>query len=172
MVSVTCWDILWLWNSTWLFPNLFFFWKQQYLLSGSHLLFATEQQKHLQSGGGDLAAWCKPSEQTPNHSREREEKYGEIKRRAQMLHCRWMLIILMQGQEKNAQWTRCVEEVTPMGKLLAEEQCLLQTGQRRIIHLRVNVADSSCTVFVPQASVDVCWLASDKPNCPYHPLPL
>lgn len=48
----------------------------------------------------DLAAWCNPSEQTPNHSREKEEKYGEIKRRAQMLHCRLMLIILMQGQEK------------------------------------------------------------------------
>lgn len=46
----------------------------------------------------DLAARCKPSEQTPPRSGEEEENYGEIKRRAQMLHCRLMLIIFMQGQ--------------------------------------------------------------------------
>lgn len=46
----------------------------------------------------DLAAWCKPSEQIPNHRGEREKKYGEIKRHSQMLHCRLMLIILVRGQ--------------------------------------------------------------------------
>lgn len=48
----------------------------------------------------------------------RRKKYGEIKSNSQMLHCRLMLIIRVQGQEKtpnNAHCSRCVEEATPMG---------------------------------------------------------
>lgn len=80
-----------------------------YLLSGRHLLFLTEQQKHLRP------AECWPPGVSPVSRHqiiergEREGKYGEMKTDSQMLRCRLMLLT----KDRRGKSSRCVEEEAP-----------------------------------------------------------
>lgn len=91
---------------------------RDHLLSGGHLLFPTEQSE-TSGTWRDLAALCKPSEQTPNHREKKKE--GEIKRR--LTDVALQINANNPGartgtKKKKAQGSRCGEEGTPGGKLL------------------------------------------------------
>ena len=119
------WRLSWLWNNSWLLPRRLVSRKQRSPVVQQPPA-PQSTAKHLGPGETWLPCVSPVSRhQITERERERErEKKGEIKRDSQMLHCRLMLITLVQGQEKKkkkAQGSRCGEEGTPRGKLLPRD---------------------------------------------------
>lgn len=74
----------------------------------------------------------------------RRKKYGEIERKSQMLHCRLMLIIRVQGQEKKTTM------LTAPDVWRKRHPWVFAGRQRGITHPLMNAADSACIMFGPK----------------------
>lgn len=104
------------------------FWEAVYLLSGGHLLFHAQRQKHLQL----KETWLPVTSAVSRNQIIARTGSRVLSRKAELAEAVLQMNAYNSGAmtgKGEVRRARCVEEATPKGKLLAEERCLLQTGQ-------------------------------------------